>query len=67
VTVIRITHHDWRTDDTAITHAWGVTVDGVQQERRQTVNDAGDAARWQAARTERDGGTAVIDWDIQQV
>jgi hypothetical protein len=64
--VIRITHHDWRTDDAAITRPWGVTVDGTEVERCETVGSAGDSARWHAARTERDGGTAVIDWDIQQ-
>lgn len=65
--IIRITHHDWRTDETAVTHPWGVTVEGIEQDRCHTVGSAGDAARWHAARTERDGGTAVIDWDIVQV
>lgn len=66
-TTIEITHHDWRTDEQAVTQPWGVTVDGIRSERAATVGDAGDWARWHAARIERDGGTAFIDWDIREV
>jgi hypothetical protein len=66
--IVQITHHDWRTDRLAITHPWGVQIDGLpcgQHEtanhstdhRQQSIGAAGDHARAVAAAT---GGR--VDW-----
>lgn len=47
---VQITHHDWRTDERAITHPWGVAVDGRETGvRAASIGEAGDAVRQIAA------------------